>query len=152
MQTSTCYYNRRFKVNVSFIIWLALLTGERYEEIGFIWMFVDDYFCLSGFAATPQDNKNVPALMQDASVKTMIDLVSRSVARRYDLRPDQATVAHDMLLKNTQTFMQKHFNDLVVLIPKMQDMRMKAVSGHLSPRRFRTWPGSCRRFIKTRRN
>ncbi|MFA5865609.1 MAG: hypothetical protein WC975_13100 [Phycisphaerae bacterium] len=85
------------------------------------------------FAEKPQDNKNVPALMQDASVKTMIDLVSRSVARRYDLRPDQADVARNMLLKNTQKFMQQHFNDLVVLIPKMQDMRMKAVGGHLSP-------------------
>jgi hypothetical protein len=105
----------------------------RLVFVGFLWTISSACLVYAEKPATPQDNKNVPALMQDASVKTMIDLVSRSVARRYDLRPDQANVAHDMLLKNTQKFMQQHFNDLVVLIPKMQDMRMKAVGGHLSP-------------------
>ncbi len=68
-------------------------------------------------------------LLQENTIKTMIDLVARSVARRYDLRPDQADVAKQMLEKNTLEFVNKHYNDLLTIVPQMQDMRMKVLSG-----------------------
>jgi hypothetical protein len=75
-------------------------------------------------------NNGAPMLLQENTIKTMIDLVARSVARRYDLRPDQADVARQMLEKNTMDFVNRHYNDLVEVVPQMQDMRMKVMSGN----------------------
>jgi ribosomal protein S19 len=77
----------------------------------------------------PPANTSVPPIMQEAMVKTMVDLVARSVARRYDLRPDQADVARQMLEKNTTQFLNTHYNDLLVIIPQMQETRMRVMNG-----------------------
>jgi len=78
---------------------------------------------------TQNANNGVPMLLQDSTIRTMIDLVAKSVARRYDLRPDQADVARQMLEKNTMDFVHSHFNDLLTVLPQMQNMRMQASSG-----------------------
>jgi hypothetical protein len=78
---------------------------------------------------TKRQDDGVPAMLRESTIKTIIDLVSRSVARRYDLRPDQADAAKQMLEKNTMEFVNKHYNDLMVIVPQMQDMRMKVMAG-----------------------
>jgi hypothetical protein len=78
----------------------------------------------------PAAKNGVPMMLQESTIKTMIDLVSRSVSRRYDLRPDQADAARQMLEKNTMEFVNKHYNDLLTVIPKMQDMRMRVMAGN----------------------
>ncbi len=95
-------------------------------------------------AEAPDKGKDdsVPPMMREATIKTIIDLVSRSVARRYDLRPDQADTARQMLEKNTMAFVNKHYDQLLVLVPQMQDMRMKVMAGQEpSPEQIRELAG-----------
>lgn len=104
---------------------------KRFAVIGIFVLAVGTLFTFaeaSKVAPKVQDS-NVPAMMQESMIKTMIDLISRSVSRRYDLRPDQADVARQMLEKNTSAFLNTHWNELLVLVPQMQDLRMKAMNG-----------------------
>lgn len=62
-------------------------------------------------------------LLQDHTINMMIDGVARSVARRYDLSPEQADVAREMLERNTWQFVNTHFETLAVIMPKMYELR-----------------------------
>jgi iron-sulfur cluster repair protein YtfE (RIC family) len=76
-----------------------------------------------------QNDSSVPALLQESTIKNMISIVSRQVSRRYDLKPEQAQVAREMLEKNTLDFVNKHFNEFVEIVPQMMDMRTRVTSG-----------------------
>ena len=76
-----------------------------------------------------QNNNAVPMMLQQTAIKSMVDIVSRQVARRYDLRPDQSASAKTMLEKNTLEFVNKHYNDFIVLIPQAQDIRNRVRAG-----------------------
>jgi hypothetical protein len=75
------------------------------------------------------NNSSVPMMLQQTAIKSMIDIVSRQVSRRYDLRPDQSETAKTMLEKNTLEFVNKHYNEFIVLIPQAQAMRMRVMAG-----------------------
>jgi hypothetical protein len=78
---------------------------------------------------TNSNNSSVPMMLQQQAIKSMIDIVSRQVSRRYDLRPDQSATAKTMLEKNTLEFVNKHYNEFLVLIPQAQAMRMRVMAG-----------------------
>jgi hypothetical protein len=71
----------------------------------------------------------IPPMLQETAIKSMIDVVSRQVARRYDLRPDQATTAKTMLETNATNFINKHYDDFIVLLPEAQAMRAQVIAG-----------------------
>jgi hypothetical protein len=80
-------------------------------------------------AENDQKNSSVPMLLQENTIKNMIGIVSRQVARRYDLRPEQSTVAQEMMEKNTLSFVNKHYDAFVELVPEFQSMRMRVMGG-----------------------
>jgi len=101
---------------------------KRLVVVGLLMMLSPVTFVVADSSPQAKDDA-VPAMMRESTIKTIIDLVSRSVSRRYDLRPEQADVARQMLEKNTMDFVGKHYDELLVLVPQMQDLRMKAMSG-----------------------
>ncbi|NLX05409.1 MAG: hypothetical protein GXY33_09715 [Phycisphaerae bacterium] len=79
-------------------------------------------------AAAQSDNSSKSSfpLLQESMINRIVDGTAKQVARRYDLNPDQANVARDMLQENTWKVVNKHFDQLAVLMPKMFQLRASA--------------------------
>lgn len=103
---------------------------RKFLVIGLM-LAVSPVLSLAADQAQPNDtnNSSVPMMLQQQAIKSMIDIVSRQVSRRYDLRPDQSATAKTMLEKNTLEFVNKHYNEFIILIPQAQAMRMRVMAG-----------------------
>lgn len=83
---------------------------------------------LSVVGAKKKSNRSFP-LLQEATINKIIEISSRSIARRYDLNPDQAAIGREMLETNAWNFINTHFDELLEVMPQMYAMRSKALSG-----------------------
>ncbi len=82
------------------------------------------------FAARVKRNNSSFYLLQEKTINTIIDVTARSVARRYNLNPEQAKLAKEMIEKNSWNFINEHYDTLLDVMPKLYELRSKAFSGN----------------------
>ncbi len=81
------------------------------------------------FGGKAKKGNNSFPLLQENTINTIIDVTARSVARRYDLNPDQAQIAREMIERNSWNFINEHYDTLLEVMPKLYEFRMKASEG-----------------------
>lgn len=62
-------------------------------------------------------------LLQENSISMIVNAASDSIARHYDLTPEQSDFAKKMMDKNVFEFVNKHFDTLSTFIPKLIEVR-----------------------------
>ncbi len=105
------------------------LQGGRERIFSFLIFFVLVLSVCSQIAVAKTKKSNSFYLLQEKTINTIIDVTARSVARRYDLNPEQAKLAKEMIEKNSWDFINENYETLSDVIPKLYELRSKAFSG-----------------------
>jgi len=84
----------------------------------------------------PKRSSDFP-LLQPNTIKVMIDVTAKQIGRRYDLTPEQADIAREMLETSCWDYIETHFDDLAELLPQMHRMRFSQKDP--SPTEVQAW-------------